>query len=188
MKVTKTGMEGLLLIEPRAFRDERGFFLESFQKQRYADAGIIDDFIQDNHSHSVMNVLRGMHFQVLRPQAQFVSIIRGAIYDVAVDLRPNSPTFGKWYGVTLSASEPRQLYMAPGFAHGFCALSDFADITYKVSRYYDGPDEGGFLWNDPDIDIRWPIEHPLLSPRDATYPVLRDIPAHELPHQPPVER
>lgn len=182
MKIEKTGLDGLLLLEPRIFRDERGFFLESFQQSRYRDAGIADNFVQDNHSRSLKGVLRGLHFQVKRPQAQIVTVFQGRIFDVAVDLRPGSATFSKWFGAELGDEGPRQIYMAPGFAHGFCVLSDFADLHYKVSLYYDHADEGGVLWNDPDIAIAWPIAPQSISPRDAGYPRLRDIPAERLPH------
>src|ERR1700741_3978350 len=142
MEIRATGIEGLLLIAPRRFGDARGFFLESYQRERYAMAGIAHDFVKDNHSRSVKGVLRGLHFQVKRPQAQIVTVMRGRVFDVAVDLRPDSASFGRWYGVELSDEGPRQLYMAPGFAHGFCVLSDFADLHYKVSQLYDRTDEG----------------------------------------------
>src|SRR5947208_3737482 len=163
MQVKETGLPGLLLIEPRCFRDERGFFLESFHAERYRGNGITDAFVQDNHSRSRQGVLRGLHFRVKRPQAQIVTVIRGRVFDVAVDLRTESATFGRWYGVALSDEGPRQLDMAAGFAHGFCVLSKFADLHYKVSRFYDHADEGGVLWNDHDIGIRWPIENPIVS-------------------------
>ena len=182
MHVNKTGLSGLLLIEPRSFRDERGFFLESFHEKRYRDHGIADTFVQENHSRSRQGVLRGLHFQVRRPQAQIVTVTRGRIFDVAVDLRADSATFGRWFGAELSDEGPRQLYMAPGFAHGFCVLSEFADLLYKVSQMYDPADEGGLLWSDPDIGVRWPIHSPLVSARDAAYPRLRELTRARLPH------
>ena len=188
MDLRPTGLDGLLLIEPRRFADTRGFFLESYQRERYVAAGIDVDFVQDNHSRSVKGVLRGLHFQVKRPQAQIVTLIHGRVFDVAVDLRPKSATFGKWFGAELSEEGPRQLYMAPGFAHGFCVLSDVADLHYKVSRYYDHADEGGLAWNDPDVGIRWPIEPASISPRDAEFPRLSALSPDQLPHHPPVER
>jgi dTDP-4-dehydrorhamnose 3,5-epimerase len=188
MDVRPTGFDGLLLIEPRRFGDERGFFLESYQRDRYRAAGIEAELVQDNHSRSVRGVLRGMHFQVKRPQAQLVTVMHGRVFDVAVDLRPSSATFGKWFGAELSEDGPRQLYMAPGFAHGFCVLSDVADLHYKVSRYYDHADEGGLVWNDPDVGVVWPIEPASISPRDASYPRLRTLSRDGLPHDPPVER
>jgi dTDP-4-dehydrorhamnose 3,5-epimerase len=171
-----------MIIEPNCFRDERGFFLESFQEGRYRGAGIPDKFVQDNHSHSRMGVLRGLHFQIKRPQAQLVTIMRGRIFDVAVDLRPHSPTFGRWYGVELSDDRPRQLYMARGFGHGFCVLSELADVHYKVSECYDPQDEGGVLWNDGEIGIPWPIEAPIISGRDRQYPRFRDLRPDRLPY------
>lgn len=188
MEIRPTGLEGLLLIEPRRFVDERGFFLESYQRERYVAAGIDADLVQDNHSRSLKGVLRGLHFQVKRPQAQIVTLIHGRVFDVAVDLRPASKTFGKWFGAELSEEGPRQLYMAPGFAHGFCVLSDVADLHYKVSRTYDHGDEGGLLWNDPDVGIRWPVEPTSVAPRDAAYPRLSALGPDRLPHHPPVER
>ena len=187
MRIEKTSLQGLLLIEPHCFRDERGFFLENFQRQRYRDAGIVDEFVQDNHSRSVRGVLRGLHFQVKRPQAQIVTVMHGRVFDVGVDLRPNSPTFGKWFGAELSEDGPRQIYMAPGFAHGFCVLSDIADLHYKVSRTYEHADEGGVVWNDPDIGIAWPVKPARISARDAAYPRLSALSPGSLPHDPPVK-
>jgi dTDP-4-dehydrorhamnose 3,5-epimerase len=184
MKAATVDIPGLLLIEPDRFPDDRGFLLETYRAERYRRLGIAEEFVQDNHSRSVAGVLRGLHFQVRRPQSQIVTVMRGAIFDVTVDLRPASAHFGRWYGVTLSEDGPRQLYMPPGFAHGFCVLTDVADLHYKVSRSYEPGDEGGLRWNDPDIGVPWPIENPLLSPRDADYPCLKDIPADRLPHIP----
>jgi dTDP-4-dehydrorhamnose 3,5-epimerase len=182
MRVEQTQLPGLILIEPRRFGDERGFFLETFQAPRYRAAGIEDEFMQGNHSRSVKGVLRGLHFQLKRPQAQIVTVMRGRVFDVAVDLRPDSPTFGRWFGAELSDEGPCQMYMARGFAHGFCVLSDTADLHYMVSRIYDHGDEGGLVWNDPDIGIRWPIEAPVVSQRDGAYPRLRDLKHDGLPH------
>jgi len=181
MRVDRTDLPGVILIEPQCYRDDRGFFLESFHAERYRENGIREVFVQDNHSRSEQGVLRGMHFQVSRPQAQIVTVIRGRIFDVAVDLRTDSPKFGRWLGVELSDEGPRQLYMAPGFAHGFCVLSEFADLHYKVSRLYDREDEGGVIWNDPEIGIRWPLENPIVSRRDGSYPSLRDLGRERLP-------
>ena len=187
MKVEPVNLEGLLLIEPACFRDERGFFLETYQRDRYLGAGIADEFVQENHSRSVRGVLRGLHFQVKRPQAQIVTVFRGRIFDVAVDLRPGSVTFAKWFGIELSDDRRRQIYMAPGFAHGFCVLSDCADLHYKVSRYYDRDDEGGVVWNDPDIGILWPEGKFNISARDASYPKLKEMVRSQLPHDPAME-
>ena len=175
MKVTKCHLNGILLIEPTIYSDERGFFLESFEKKRYQDVGITEEFIQDNHSRSVKNVLRGMHFTRNKPQSQIVTVIRGKIFDVVVDIRKNSPTFGKWFGAELSDSGVRQLYMPHGFAHGFCVLSDYADLHYKVSQKYDPKEEGGLRWNDPEVMIDWPIKNPIISERDANNPYLKEI-------------
>jgi dTDP-4-dehydrorhamnose 3,5-epimerase len=180
--VIATDFAGLLLIEPRCFGDDRGFFLESFQAERYREYGIADQFVQDNHSRSRRNVLRGIHFQVKHPQAQIVTVIRGRIFDVAVDLRPGSSTFARWYGVELSDEGPRQLYMAPGFGHGFCVLSEYADLHYKVSCIYAPGDEGGLIWNDKDLGIHWPIEQPIVSGRDGAYPTLRQLDRDRLPY------
>ena len=188
MKITATPLEGLLVIEPCSFQDERGYFLEIFQDVRYREAGILDDFVQDNQSRSRNGVLRGMHFLVKRPQAQLVTVMRGRVFDVGVDLRPCSRTFGSWYGVELGDSGPRQVYMAPGFAHGFCVLSDWADLHYKVSHQYDASDEGGLLWNDPYVNIQWPILKPKVTLRDSNYPMLKSLTLEQLPHQQSTKR
>lgn len=182
MNVREAELPGLLLIEPRYFRDERGYFLETFARSRYRDAGIADDFVQENHSRSNKGILRGLHFQVRYPQAQLVTVMRGKIFDVGVDLRRGSSTFGRWFGAELSDEGVCQMYMAPGFAHGFCVLSEMADLHYMVSRIYDSADEGGLLWSDPDVGIRWPIERPVVSQRDESYPRLYDIACDCLPY------
>jgi len=188
IKVKKTPLEGFLIVELQTFKDDRGFFLETFQKKSYIEAGIMDKFVQENQSRSRKGVLRGMHFQVKRPQAQIVTVMRGCIFDVGVDLRQNSSTFGKWYGVELSDAGQRQVYMAPGIAHGFCVLSDLADLHYKVSRFYDPSDECGMIWNDSETNIDWPSITPLVHQRDAAYKSLSQlIDSHQLPHSPPVE-
>lgn len=175
MKVTPTPLQGLLLIEPRCFSDVRGHFLETYQTERYHEAGITDDFVQDNHSRSGQGVLRGMHFQVKHPQSQIVTVMRGEIFDVCIDLRPQSDTFGQWHGVVLSDSGPRQLYMAPGFAHGFYVLSEWADLHYKISHTYDPADESGILWNDPEIGIDWPVSSPVISDKDNALGLFKDF-------------
>lgn len=176
-----------MIIETDVFQDERGFFLETYQRERYVSLGITDDFVQDNQSRSAKGILRGMHFQVKRPQAQMVTVLRGHIFDVGVDLRPSSKTFGRWYGIELKDSGTRQIYMAPGFAHGFYVMSDWADLHYKVTRRYDVHDEGGLLWSDPDVGIKWPGESVHVAPRDASYPRLKDLLPAALPHYPPLE-
>ena len=176
MKAIKTPLEGFLVIEPDVYKDDRGFFLETYQEERYHQAGITDKFVQDNHSRSSKGVLRGMHFQVKKPQAQIVTVMRGKIFDVVVDLRKKSKTFGQWHGVELSENNKvRQVYMAPGFAHGFLVLSDFADLHYKVSGMYDPTDEGGLLWNDQDIAIEWPGNSFIISQRDSDFRLLSKI-------------
>jgi len=188
IKAKKTPLEGFLILELETFKDDRGFFLETFQEKRYKEAGIKDKFVQDNQSRSSKGVLRGIHFQVKRPQAQIVTVMRGSIFDVGVDLRQNSSTFGQWYGVELSDIGQRQVYMAPGIAHGFCVLSDLADLHYKVSRFYDPDDECGMLWNDSEVNIDWPSINPLIHQRDATYQSLSQlIESHQLPYNPPIE-
>jgi len=188
IKTKKTPLEGFLILELETFKDDRGFFLETFQEKNYKEVGIKDKFVQDNQSRSSKGVLRGIHFQVKRPQAQIVTVMRGSIFDVGVDLRQNSSTFGQWYGVELSDIGQRQVYMAPGIAHGFCVLSDLADLHYKVSRFYDSDDECGMLWNDSEVNIDWPSINPLIHQRDATYQSLSQlIESHQLPHNPPIE-
>ena len=188
IKTKKTPLEGFLILELETFKDDRGFFLETFQEKNYKEVGIKDKFVQDNQSRSSKGVLRGMHFQVKRPQAQIVTVMRGCIFDVGVDLRQNSSTFGQWYGVELSDIGQRQVYMAPGIAHGFCVLSDLADLHYKVSRLYNPDDECGMLWNDSEVNIDWPSINPLIHQRDATYQSLSQlIESHQLPHNPPIE-
>lgn len=181
MQTTPTPLQGLFLIEPRAFSDERGFFLESYEASRYHEAGVEEEFVQDNHSRSKKNVLRGLHFQIKRPQAQLLTVMRGAIFDVCVDLRSESPTFKKWFGIELSDQGPRQIYMAPGFAHGFCVLSEWADLHYKVSGSYDPSDEGGLFWNDPEVGIEWPVKDPVVKARDAAFLKLKEMTAEQLP-------
>lgn len=175
MNVIPTALPGVLIIEPTVFGDQRGFFLESFQLERYREAGIGLPFVQDNHSRSARGVLRGLHFQRRRPQGKLVRVSRGAVYDVAVDIDPDSPTYGRYAAVELSDENHRQFWVPPGYAHGFCVLSDIADFEYKCTDYYDPADEGGLLWNDPDIAIPWPLDQPLLSDKDRRHPVLRDL-------------
>lgn len=167
MQVTKTKIPDVLLITPKVFGDKRGFFLESFHVNRYSEVGIVGPFVQDNHSRSAQGVLRGLHFQKQYPQGKLVYVTQGSVFDVAVDIRRDSPTFGQWVGVTLSAEHHQQLYVPPGFAHGFCVLSDSADFHYKCTDYYHPEDEGSLRWDDPDIGIAWPIQQPQLSAKDA---------------------
>jgi len=175
MKIIKTSLEGFVIIEPDFFQDERGFFLENYHKERYNNLGIEDEFLQENHSRSKNNVLRGMHYQINQPQAQIVTVIRGNILDVVVDLRIDSKTYGKWESVELSDNGPRQVYMAPGFAHGFLVISEWADLHYNVSRNYNPSDEGGILWNDPDVNINWPSNSPIVSGKDQKLNYFKDL-------------
>jgi len=181
MKVTSCDLAGLLLIEPAVFGDNRGFFLESWNQQRYRDAGIAADFVQDNFSLSSRGTLRGLHFQNPMVQGKLVSVWQGEVWDVAVDIRRRSPTFGRWFGVTLSADNKRQLYVPPGFAHGFVVMSDRALFHYKCTDFYSPKDEVGFRWDDPAVGIQWPpVERPILSRRDAANPLLSELPVGKL--------
>lgn len=175
MKVIETKLPGVLIIEPTVFGDARGFFVESFQLERYREVGIELPFVQDNQSRSSKGVLRGLHFQRTRPQGKLVRVSRGAVYDVAVDINSNSPTFGQYVGAELTEENQRQLWVPPGFAHGFCVLSDIADFQYKCTDYYFPQDEGALIWNDPEIGIEWPIADPLLSAKDLLNPSLREL-------------
>ncbi|EIJ43015.1 dTDP-4-dehydrorhamnose 3,5-epimerase [Beggiatoa alba B18LD] len=175
MKVTPTAIPEVLLIEPRVFGDERGFFLESYNEQRYIDAGLNVRFVQDNHSHSAKNVLRGLHFQRKHPQGKLVYVTKGIVFDVAVDIRKDSPTYKKWVGAILTADNHHQFYVPAGFAHGFCVLSDTADFHYKCTDYYHPEDEGSLRWDDPEIGILWPISKPTLSAKDADAPYLSGL-------------
>jgi dTDP-4-dehydrorhamnose 3,5-epimerase len=168
MNVIKTNIEDVVIIEPKVFGDERGFFLETFQAERYrALAGIELSFVQDNHSRSTKGVLRGLHFQKTKPQGKLVRVVRGEVFDVAVDIRKGSPTYGQWAGVLLSEDNKRQFWVPPGLAHGFVVLSDVADFEYKCTDYYDPSDEGCLIWNDPEVGIEWPIDfEPQLSTKD----------------------
>ncbi len=174
MQVIETNLPGLVVVKPRVFQDERGFFLETYNEDRYREAGIDCGFVQDNHSKSSKGILRGLHYQITKPQDKLVWCLEGEVWDVAVDVRPGSATFGKWYGVTLTAEDKTQLFVPAGFAHGFCVLSDTAQVAYKCSRPYAPNDEGGVLWNDPDLAIDWPITAPTLSKKDAALPPLKN--------------
>ncbi|MDD2223589.1 MAG: dTDP-4-dehydrorhamnose 3,5-epimerase [Pseudomonas sp.] len=174
MQIKQTALPGVLIIQPKVFGDSRGFFLETFQAERYKSIGIEQSFVQDNHSRSQKGVLRGLHVQKTRPQGKLVSVSRGAVYDVAVDIDPNSATFGQFVGLELNDENHLQLWIPPGYAHGFCVLSDVADFQYKCTELYDPTDESGVIWNDVDINIPWPIKTPLLSAKDQLLPSLRD--------------
>lgn len=172
-KFTKTAIEGIIIVEPKVFGDDRGFFMETYQSEEFAKGGITADFVQDNHSGSTKGVLRGMHYQINFPQSKLVRCISGEVFDVVIDLRENSPTYKKWEGVILSAENRKQLFVPKGFAHGFLVLSDTAELLYKVDDYYHPNDEGGIMWNDPEIGINWPISddfQPILSDKDKKHP------------------
>ena len=176
MNVVKTKLHDCVIIEPKVFGDDRGFFLETFQTQRYAELlGITLPFVQDNHSRSSKAVLRGLHYQKTKPQGKLVRVVKGEVYDVAVDIRQGSPTFGQWEGVILSEENKTQFWIPPGFAHGFLVLSDTADFEYKCTDYYDPSDEGSIIWDDPDLNISWPIKYPQLSDKDLNAPRLVDL-------------
>jgi dTDP-4-dehydrorhamnose 3,5-epimerase len=174
LRFTETALPGVILIEPKVFGDDRGFFMETYHFEKFRDNGIPDVFLQDNHSRSARGVLRGLHYQEPNAQGKLVRCTRGALFDVAVDIRRGSPSFGRWYGVELSEENRLMLWIPPGFAHGFCALSDGADLVYKCTTLYDAASDRGIVWNDPEIGIEWPITSPLLSPKDAAAPHLRD--------------
>jgi dTDP-4-dehydrorhamnose 3,5-epimerase len=181
MEVIKTSIDGVVIIEPKVFGDERGFFLETFQSDRYKEqAGIDLPFVQDNHSRSAKGVLRGLHFQKTKPQGKLVRVVRGAVFDVAVDIRKDSPTYGQWEGVLLSEENKKQFWVPPGLAHGFLVLSDVADFEYKCTDYYDPSDEGSLIWNDPSVGIEWPLDlldgvEIQLSGKDSTAGTLKEL-------------
>lgn len=175
MNVHPTDLEGLMLIELETFDDSRGLFRETYRRDEYGSAGINDVFVQDSHSHSSAGVLRGLHFRLRQPQAQIVTVMRGQIFDVVVDIRPHSPTFGHWFGTELREDGCQQIYMASGFAHGFCVLSEAADLHYKVTQVFDETDEWGILWSDPDLGISWPVRKPVISSRDAEHARWADV-------------
>ena len=176
MNVIKTKLKDCVIIKPKIHNDERGFFLETFQAKKYNDyAGINLPFVQDNHSRSIKGVLRGLHFQKTKPQGKLVRVVKGEVYDIALDIRNGSATFGQWEGVVLSEENKTQFWVPPGFAHGFVVLSEMADFEYKCTDYYDANDEGVILWNDPALGIQWPINNPKLSDKDSCAQRLEDL-------------
>ncbi|MCR4290462.1 MAG: dTDP-4-dehydrorhamnose 3,5-epimerase [Candidatus Scalindua sp.] len=181
IKCTETDLPGVLLIDPGVFKDSRGFFMETFHQKKYAEAGIDHAFVQDNYSHSTRGTLRGLHYQLNYPQGKLVYVITGEIYDVAVDIRRGSPGFGKWVGQYLSDKNRRQIFVPEGFAHGFCVLSETADVLYKTTDLYNPDDEYGVLWSDPTIGIDWPVEVPVVSDKDKQFPGLKEAPEKNLP-------
>ena len=181
MKIIETPLPGVLVIEPNIFRDNRGFFLESYREDILLEAGIKEQFVQDNLSRSRHGTLRGLHYQLVKPQGKLVRVTRGTVFDVIVDIRIGSPTFGNWYGVTLDDQNMRMLYVPPDFAHGFLVLSEIADFFYKCTNYYQPQFEHGILWNDPEIDIKWPSTQVKLSDKDKKYPLLFSQAKERLP-------
>ena len=181
MKIITTPIEGILIIEPKTFKDKRGFFMETYNQDRYNAFGINATFVQDNLSYSLKNTLRGLHFQIKHPPAKLIQVSSGEIFDVAVDLRTGFATFGKWIGIHLSGENRRQVFIPEGFAHGFCVLSKFALFHYKCSDFYKPDDEGGILWSDSDIGIEWPVKNPIISEKDKQYQKLSDLTAEQLP-------
>ena len=181
MKLIETSLPGALIIEPQVFGDSRGFFYESYNKGKWRDAGIDADFIQTNVSRSARGVLRGLHYQWPNPQAKLVSVIEGEVYDVAVDIRRGSPTFGQSVAVMLTADNHRHFWVPGGFAHGFCVLSEFATFTYQCTALYDAKADAGIRWNDADLAIDWPLSEPLLSDKDRRTPLLKDVAPERLP-------
>ena len=180
MKVINCGLEGLLIIEPDVYGDHRGFFLESWNERRYREAGISAAFVQDNFSFSQRGTLRGVHFQNPLAQGKLVSVWQGEVFDVAVDIRRGSRTFGQWHGVNLTAESKRQFYVPPGFAHGFAVISETALFHYKCTEIYSPENELGFRWDDPEVGIKWPLASPTLSQRDARAPLLGELPREKL--------
>ncbi len=180
MKVIATAIPGVVVLEPKVFGDDRGYFLETWSRERYAAAGISGTFVQDNVSFSRKGVLRGLHYQNPQPQGKLVQVLSGEVFDVAADLRVGSPAFGRWVGEVLSEKNHRQMYIPPGLAHGFCVLSETVLFAYKCTDSYNAAAEGGVAWNDPDLAIAWPVRDPVLSPKDTKYPRLRDIPKDRL--------
>jgi dTDP-4-dehydrorhamnose 3,5-epimerase len=172
LSVSKTALPGVLIITPDVFRDGRGFFMETHHQKKYSEAGIKMNFVQDNYSHSSKGVLRGLHYQLNHPQGKLVYVIQGEIFDVAVDIRRGSPTFGQWVGEFLSRENNAQIFVPPGFAHGFCVLSETVDVIYKCTDFYYPDDDRGILWSDETIDIAWPVQNPAVSDRDSRHPFL----------------
>jgi dTDP-4-dehydrorhamnose 3,5-epimerase len=175
LRFVPTEIPEVVVVEPEVFRDPRGFFLETFHEEKYRKGGVAGPFVQDNHSRSTRRTLRGLHAQLRRPQGKLVRAVRGEVFDVAVDIRRRSPTFGKWVSTVLSEENFRQIFVPPGFAHGFCVLSEIAEIEYKCTDFYFREDEVGIRWDDPALAIPWPIREPLLSPKDAALPLLEEL-------------
>jgi dTDP-4-dehydrorhamnose 3,5-epimerase len=181
MNIIKTKLPGVLILEPKVFPDDRGYFLETWNSKRYEQAGIPTDFVQDNISSSKKGILRGLHFQYPQSQGKLIQVLLGEVVDVIVDIRVGSPTYGQWISEILSESNHRQMYVPTGFAHGYCVTSETALFSYKCTDFYNRATEHGIIWNDPDIGIEWPIARPVLSDKDAVYPRLKDLRPENLP-------
>ncbi len=181
MEIKSNSIDGIIIIEPEIHRDNRGYFMETYHQKRYVKAGVNRIFVQDNISSSIQGTLRGLHFQIKHPQAKLVQVVSGEIFDVAVDLRPGSPTFGKWTGIHLSDQNRLQFFIPEGFAHGFCVLSDTAVFFYKCSEFYAPDDEGGIIWSDPEIGISWPFKTPIISEKDKQLSPLSLLEPDQLP-------
>jgi dTDP-4-dehydrorhamnose 3,5-epimerase len=182
VNIKETRLPGVLILEPDVFSDERGFFLETWNRTRYESFGVQGPFVQDNISFSKKGVVRGLHFQHPHSQGKLIQVLSGEVVDVAVDVRVDSPTFGRWVSEVLSGENHRQMYVPPGFAHGYCVTSETAHFSYKCTDFYNPATESGIIWNDPDLNIDWPVKEPVLSPKDADYPRLRDLRPDKLPH------
>ncbi len=180
MEAELTPLEGVIIIKPDIYKDDRGFFTETYSKDKYYSLGIREEFVQDNYSRSKKNTLRGLHYQINKPQGKLVRVINGRVLDVAVDVRQDSKTFGQYFSVFLDDVNFYQLYMPPGIAHGFCVVSEFADFEYKCTNFYSPKNERGVLWSDSDININWPVANPIVSSKDLTFNQLKDIPKNEL--------
>jgi dTDP-4-dehydrorhamnose 3,5-epimerase len=175
VRLVPTELPGVVIIEPSVFRDGRGFFLETYHADKFRELGLTEPFVQDNHSLSVQDTVRGLHLQLRHAQGKLIRVVEGEVFDVAVDVRRGSPTFGRWVGVALSAANFKMCYVPPGFGHGFCVLSAAAQVEYKCTDFYDPSGEVGIAWNDPTLGIRWPVAAPILSPRDDANPLLADL-------------
>lgn len=184
VKIVETSIPGVIFIDPHLYRDSRGFFMETYSQKKYAKAGVDHLFVQDNYSHSKRGTLRGLHYQLIHPQGKLVYVVTGEIFDVAVDIRRGSPTFGKWMGGLLSTENRRQVFVPAGFAHGFCVLSETADVMYKCTDFYTSGDEYGIFWADQSIGIDWPIDNPILSAKDSNNPRLSEVVEDLLPTYP----
>ncbi|MFQ5992524.1 MAG: dTDP-4-dehydrorhamnose 3,5-epimerase [Nitrospiraceae bacterium] len=177
MKFHDTALSGVILIEPDVFEDARGYFMELYHAQKYVEGAVQGSFVQDNFSRSIRHTLRGLHYQLANPQGKLVTVLEGSVYDVAADIRVGSPTFGQWLGLELSGENKRLLYIPPGFAHGFCVLTEHAGFLYKCTDFFSPRDERGIIWNDPTLRITWPVTTPLLSPKDQSYNTLKEMQA-----------